>query len=90
MNVVYCAGPCVFDGDVRSEGGYDSLRPLDQWLRFGLQPSPDTETTTYKQPSVRPFFLFLSVFGLKNLNPANATLCFPTRSRSAAPAAKFP
>lgn len=88
MNVVYCAGPCVFDGDVRSEGGYDSLRPLDQWLRFGLQPSPDTETTTYKQPSVRLFFSFFSLlFGLKMFNPANATLCFPKRSRSAA---KFP
>lgn len=59
MNVVYCAGPCVFDGDVRTEGGYDSLRPLDQWLRFGLQPSPDTETTAYKQPSVSLFFFFV-------------------------------
>lgn len=51
----------MFDGDVRTEGGYDSLGPLDQWLRFGLQPSPDTETTAYKQPSVRPFF-FPSAF----------------------------
>lgn len=35
----------------RIEGGYDSLHPLDQWLRFGEQPSPDTETTAHKQPS---------------------------------------
>lgn len=57
MNVAHCAGPCVFDGDgcVRIEGGYDSLHPLDQWLRFGEQPSPDTETPTYKQPSAQPF-----------------------------------
>lgn len=50
MNVAHCAGPCVFDGDsfVHIEGGYDSLHPLDQWLGFGQQPSPDTETTTYK------------------------------------------
>lgn len=61
MNVAHCAGPCVFDGDgcVRIEGGYDSLDPLDQWLGFGEQPSPDTETTTYKQPSAQSVSLLL-------------------------------
>lgn len=68
MNVAHCAGPCVFDGDgcVRIEGGYDSLHPLDQWLGFGEKPSPDTETTAYKQPSAKPFFFFSLLLSLKN------------------------
>lgn len=40
------------------EGGYDSLQPLDQWLRFGLGPAPDTKTRPLlpnKQPSAQHF-----------------------------------
>lgn len=62
MNVAHCAGPCVFDGDVRIEGGYDSLHPLDQWLRFGQQPSPDTGTTAYKPSQAAICSAFLHCF----------------------------
>lgn len=67
QNVAHCGSPCV-----RIEGGYDSLHPLDQWLGFGENPSPDTETTAYKWPSVS--FIFT----------ANVTLCCPKRSQHAA------
>ena len=65
MNAVHCAGPCVCDGDgcAHSEGGYDSLHPLDQWLRFGQQPSRDTKTTTCKpsQTAICSTFLPLNL-----------------------------
>lgn len=66
MNVAHCAGPCVFDGDgcVRIEGGYDSLHPLDQWLRFGQQPSPDIETTANQSSPAAICSAFLRHFRL--------------------------
>lgn len=101
MNVAHCAGPCVFDGDgcVHIEGGYDSLHPFDQWLGFGQQPSPDTETTAYKpsqQPSAQHFYtVFESLKRIKILQMQHLAIQGPVTAPRCVAAitllwAKFP